>query len=58
MSYQDRAKVESDQSVTVTREMIEAGANVIEELREFMDSWAMAERVYIAMRERQPLEPH
>lgn len=38
-----------------TKEMIDAGANVILDLRDVVSSWALAEAVYIAMQERRPL---
>jgi len=37
----------------ITDEMIDAGAEVIQQTREYLDAWGMAERVYTAMQERQ-----
>lgn len=53
-SYRTDQKTESGQQVVPTREMIEAGSDVIQETREYLDSYGMAEAVYIAMQARQP----
>jgi hypothetical protein len=40
--------------VTITREMREAGAAVIEDLKEVISASALAEEVYIAMAQKAP----